>query len=89
MKNRDMKNVGIIHKLLYVGRERKSEYSRTGPFEEFASDRSRVVFCSSFRRMMQKAQVFSLETNSSVRNRLTHSIEVADVGKTLALHVGR
>jgi dGTPase len=32
---------------------------------------------------MQKAQVFSLETNSSVRNRLTHTLEVADVGRTL------
>jgi dGTPase len=37
---------------------------------------------------MQKAQVFSLETNSSVRNRLTHSLEVADVGRTIARRVG-
>ena len=37
---------------------------------------------------MQKAQVFSLETNSSVRNRLTHSLEVADIGKTLVQKIG-
>lgn len=39
--------------------------------------------------MMQKAQVFSLERNTSVRNRLTHSLEVADVGRTIAYKVGR
>lgn len=34
--------------------------------------------------MQQKAQVFSLEPNSSVRTRLTHSLEVSDLGRTLA-----
>ncbi|MDX1924815.1 MAG: dNTP triphosphohydrolase [Rickettsiaceae bacterium] len=38
---------------------------------------------------MKKAQVFSLEQNESVRNRLTHSLEVADIGKTIAREVGR
>ncbi len=38
---------------------------------------------------MQKAQVFSLESNTSVRNRLTHSLEVADIGRTLARQVGQ
>jgi len=38
--------------------------------------------------MMQKAQVFSLERNTSVRNRLTHSLEVADIGRTIARQVG-
>ena len=37
---------------------------------------------------MQKAQVFSLEQNTSVRNRLTHSIEVADIGRTIARQLG-
>lgn len=77
-----------IDDFLYSERIRKSTIDRVDKLEEFASDRSRIVFCSSFRRMMQKAQVFSLETNSSVRNRLTHSLEVADIGKTLARKVG-
>ena len=57
--------------------------------ERFYSDRSAIVFASSFRRMIQKAQVFSLESNSSVRNRLTHSLEVADIGKTIARRIGK
>ena len=56
--------------------------------EEFYSDKSRIIFSSSFRRLMQKTQVFSLEENNSVRNRLTHSLEVADVGRFLARKVG-
>ena len=47
------------------------------------SDRSRIIFSSPFRRLQQKAQVFSLEPNSNVRSRLTHSIEVADAGRRI------
>ncbi len=73
---------------LHDSRQRKSSITRDRR-EEFHSDKSRIVFCSSFRRMMRKAQVFSLESNTSVRNRLTHSLEVADVGKTIARKVGQ
>ena len=43
--------------------------------QESLSDHSRIVFASSFRRLQQKAQVFSLEKNPFVRSRMTHSIE--------------
>lgn len=39
--------------------------------------------------MVQKTQVFPLEPNTSVRNRLTHSLEVADIGKTLSRRVAK
>ena len=48
------------------------------------SDRTRILYCSAFRRLQQKAQVFSMETNSCVRSRLTHSLEVSDLGRRLA-----
>jgi len=73
----------------FIERARPSAVSRDWKSEQFYSDKSRIVFCSSFRRMMQKAQVFSLESNTSVRNRLTHSLEVADIGRTLARHIGK
>ena len=56
--------------------------------DEFYSDRTRIIYYPGFRRMQQKAQVFSLEKNPGVRSRLTHSIEVSDVGRRLALRVG-
>ena len=52
--------------------------------EAFYSDRTRILYCSAFRRLQQKAQVFSMETDSSVRSRLTHSLEVSDLGRKLA-----
>jgi dGTPase len=70
--------------LLKPIRKRQTTVINRESIEEFYSDRSRIVFSSSFRRLQQKAQVFSLESNSSVRTRLTHSIEVSDIGRTLA-----
>ena len=75
-------------KYIYIKRNRESQIRRNSILEEFYSDKSRIVFSSSFRRLMQKAQVFSLETNPSVRNRLTHTLEVADIGRTLARKIG-
>ncbi len=79
----------VIKDHIFAERTQQSSISRNSKREEFLSDRSRIVFSSSFRRMMQKAQVFSLESNTSVRNRLTHSLEVADIGRTLTRSLGR
>ena len=51
------------------------------------SDRGRIVFSSPFRRLQNKAQVFPLEGNAAVRSRLTHSLEVAHIGRYLAQEV--
>src|SRR5688500_5658486 len=52
--------------------------------EEADADRGRVLFCAPFRRLQNKAQVFSLETNAAVRSRLTHSLEVSSIGRFVA-----
>jgi dGTPase len=52
--------------------------------EEALSDKMRIVNCSAFRRLQNKAQVFSLARTGVVRTRLTHSIEVATYGQLLA-----
>ena len=51
------------------------------------SDKGRVINSSAFRRLQQKAQVFPLEPNAAVRTRLTHSIEVSQIGRYLAQKV--
>ena len=51
---------------------------------ESESDRGRVLFSPAFRRLQQKAQVFSMEPNAAVRSRLTHSLEVSQIGRYLA-----
>lgn len=50
---------------------------------EFQRDYDRVVFSSSFRRLQNKTQVFPLPGRIFVHNRLTHSLEVASVGRSL------
>ena len=72
------------NQLLCVDRMRTSAVKRNSTIDQFYSDRSRILYSSSFRRLQQKAQVFSLEPNASVRTRLTHSLEVSDLGRTLA-----
>ena len=47
----------------------------------FESDRGRVLNSAAVRRLQQKTQVFPLEKNSAVRSRLTHSLEVMQVGR--------
>lgn len=55
----------------------------------FQKDWDRVVFCSAFRRLQDKTQVHSLPESDYVRNRLTHSLEVTSVGRSLGAQVGQ
>lgn len=51
----------------------------------FARDRDRILFCKSFRRLSHKTQLYiSDEGNEHNRTRLTHTIEVAQIAKTIA-----
>ncbi len=54
---------------------------------DFQRDFDRLVFSSPFRRLQNKTQVFPLPGSIFVHNRLTHSIEVATVGRSLATEV--
>lgn len=53
----------------------------------FHKDYDRIVFSASFRRLARKTQVHPLTKNDHLHNRLTHSIEVGSVGRSLALNV--
>ena len=52
--------------------------------DEMESDRGRAVNSAAVRRLQQKTQVFPLETNAAVRSRLTHSLEVQQVGRYIS-----
>ncbi|MDR0994765.1 MAG: dNTP triphosphohydrolase [Tannerella sp.] len=55
----------------------------------FQRDYDRLVFSSPFRRLQNKTQVFPLPGSIFVHNRLTHSLEVSCVGRSLGDHVGK
>ncbi len=56
---------------------------------EFKRDYDRLIFSAPFRRLQNKTQVFPLPGSVFVHNRLTHSLEVASVGRSLGDDVAR
>lgn len=56
---------------------------------DFQRDYDRLIFSSPFRRLQNKTQVFPLPGSIFVHNRLTHSLEVSCVGRSLGNNVGR
>ena len=63
--------------------------NKGGIRSDFQRDYDRLIFSSPFRRLQNKTQVFPLPGSIFVHNRLTHSLEVASVGKSLANEVAR
>ena len=59
-----------------------------GPRDVFQRDRDRIIHSISFRRLRHKTQVFVAPDGDHYRVRLTHSIEVAQIGRTIARVLG-
>jgi dGTPase len=59
-----------------------------GPRDDFQRDRDRIIHAIAFRRLGHKAQVFIAPDGDHYRVRLTHSLEVAQIGRTLARALG-
>ena len=70
-----------------LGREGEPSQPRPGR-SQFESDVGRITFSSAFRRLGRKTQVHPLAPNDHVHTRLTHSAEVAYVGRALGKELG-
>jgi dGTPase len=56
--------------------------------DDFQRDRDRVIHARAFRRLEAKTQVFTRRYSDHFRNRLTHTIEVAQIARTMAAQLG-
>ena len=66
-----------------LGMEEQRSSAKSEDRTQFQRDYDRIIFSSPFRRMQNKTQVFPLPEHIFVHNRLTHSLEVASVGRSL------
>lgn len=73
-----------IYSYKRVGSDKTASGSRSG----FQRDYDRLIFSSAFRRLQNKTQVFPLPEQAFVHNRLTHSLEVASIGRSLGKMIG-
>ncbi len=76
----DPRRLGAAHQPAAPTTEARTDYQR---------DFDRIVFSTAFRRLHDKTQVFPLPENDLVHSRLTHSLEVSCVGRSLGTAVGQ
>jgi len=71
-----------------VSRGRRHPEAAPSYRSEYQRDRDRIVHCGAFRRLEYKTQVFVNHEGDLFRTRLTHSIEVAQIGRSIARTLG-
>lgn len=70
-----------------VGESQKRALDKTRSW--FEQDYDRIIFSHPFRKLQDKTQVFPLPEDDFVHTRLTHSLEVSSVGRSLGKHAGQ
>ena len=71
-----------------ISRGREKTESKPKFRDEFQRDRDRIIHSASFRRLVYKTQVFVNTEGDHYRTRITHSIEVSQIARTIAKYLG-
>ncbi|SEJ28468.1 dGTPase [Sphingomonas sp. OV641] len=73
---------------LYEEQSKSGGQGERGPRDAYQRDRDRIIHSIAFRRLRHKTQVFLAPDGDHFRVRLTHSLEVAQIGRTIARTLG-
>lgn len=68
-----------------IGKAQTDEVGRSS----FERDADRILFCEAFRALANKTQVYTMKGDDYIRSRLTHSLEVSRVGRSLGHRLGQ
>ena len=79
----------ILNNTKLFDREYKSPEFPYSDRDEYQRDYARVLYSSSFRRLQGKMQILGINSSAFYRNRLTHSLEVAQIAKSIAFELSR
>ncbi|MGL4571269.1 MAG: deoxyguanosinetriphosphate triphosphohydrolase [Clostridium sp.] len=74
------------HSKSTIGRKREEEYERVRTC--FMIDRDRIIHSKAFRRLKDKTQVYIRTKGDHYRNRLTHTLEVSQIARTIGIGIG-
>lgn len=85
-----MENYATKNTDIFLSARRFPEYEEIGICrrEPFQRDRDRIMHSRSFRRMMHKTQIFNANMGDHYRNRLTHTLEVAQISRSIGKVLG-
>lgn len=87
-RNQMNDKTGVWDKLLATHRICGAVKTSSGPRTPFEVDYDAILWSEPFRRLVDKTQVFPLPDDDHIHNRLTHSLEVATIGRTIGNSVG-
>lgn len=90
MKNFSLEQIKAVQDLYEVLQNdslKERQYDKSKVEEgrsEYARDYARILYSSSFRRLQGKMQILGIESTAFYRNRLTHSLEVSQIARSIA-----
>ncbi len=78
----------LLNQARKAGKRLEEEDEGRRPREAWPRDYSRILYSTSFRRLQGKMQLFGVDPEHFFRNRLTHSLEVSQIARTIAMRTG-
>ena len=84
-EQRERETLSPYAALAAESRGREKPLPSDGIRTDFQRDRDRIIHCKAFRRLMHKTQVFLSPEGDHYRTRLTHTLEVAQIARTMAV----